>query len=61
MALLRHEAMEIARRYATSEHTCGVCFCDVIGRDMRQSSPGACAHRFCKAGLLHKLNPVDPS
>ena len=48
MSLLRHDAVETARRYAAAEHTCGICFCDVIGRDMRQTSPGVCSHRFCK-------------
>lgn len=47
MSLLRHDAVEAARRYAAAEHTCGICFCDVVGRDMRQASPGSCAHRFC--------------
>ena len=51
MSLLRHDAVEAARRYAVAEHTCGICFCDVLGRDMRMTSPGTCTHRFCKECL----------
>jgi len=51
ISLLRHDAVERARRYAATEHACGICLSDVLGRDMRQASPGGCAHRFCKECL----------
>ena len=45
--LLRNDALARARRAAVATSTCGVCFSDVLGRDLRACAPGVCAHAFC--------------
>ena len=42
--------------------TCGICFCDVAGRDMRQTAPGACKHWFCRdcLGRAVQVDHVKP-